>query len=60
MSDRIRFGKHEGRLYRDIPTDYLRWLVQGKTKDGTGLYKAKTGRYRLDLAREELKKRCKK
>ena len=28
MSDEMPFGKHEGELIEDLPTSYLRWMLE--------------------------------
>ena len=38
---RLRFGKHKGVPIRDVPTDYLEWLVREPEMDVDALYTAR-------------------
>lgn len=31
----ITFGKHEGKLFKDLPLGYLRWMVKEGTKQSS-------------------------
>lgn len=55
----IRFGKHEGKRFAELPPDYLQWLVnQGEQMDEDVRYTAKhylaeIDRRRLEVRRQE-------
>lgn len=38
---KIRFGKHEGQLWKDLPRDYLRWILRSGDFDEDTLYTAR-------------------
>lgn len=43
---RLRFGRHKGAAMRDVPTDYLEWLIREPEMDADALY---TARHHLNL-----------
>ena len=46
--DVVRFGRHRGRGWAELPSDYLRWIVEESEMDAT----------RLQLAKSELERRA--